>query len=392
MTGSEPLHLMAEDRQWRTMLERLFRDHGALVDDFLHRLQMSGAYGDNSITDEDLRRAASDTLELLIRRLAGLPLSAELEAVPARLGIRRARQGVAREALMDAVRLDFRVIWAGLVRASGESSADLLVRYAEHVLSTVEQYSGDVQAAFLDEQAALARDSRVEINRAVARLINADGDTESVAAEVARTLRLPLNGKFEVAYVREAAADSARRVMVRSFREREYLSADLDDGTVFVRREDVAASLSSVLARHQGGLVPHVFGIIGLPAAIALARNIGGQSSPDTLAEERDVWLSILHESAVDLLPTIRSTADALASIRGEERQRLLSTVDIYCSSGSIKKTAEALFCHRNTIINRLRQIQKITGCDVTIPLQATRVLVALGSSTIRTAPTAEES
>lgn len=381
MTGT--LHEeMAQDREWREILERLFHDHGALVDDFLERLQGSGSYRDVSISDADLRLAASETLELLIRRLAGLPLSAQLQAAPERLGIRRARQGVLREALMDAVRLDFRVLWAGLVRASGDTSAELLVRYAEHVLSTVEQYSGDVQAAFLDEQAALARDSRAQVDQAVTRLLHAGAQVQEVAGEVADILRLPLHGTFEVAFVASAAV-SARRQSRGAGRERFVVTADLDEGTVFIRRQDHAAPWNPEVTDAGGGLVRAVAGIAGLPEAIVLAARLAHHAPSGQLVEQEDVWLAVLRDEAGEALPLIVGTAAALAEVDDELRRRLLDTVLLYCTTGSIKQTAERLFCHRNTIINRLRQFQEITDCDVTVPLQAARVLVAFGDDPI---------
>lgn len=377
MTGT--LHEeMAQDREWRLILERLLQDHGGLVDDFLDRLADSGSYREASVTDADLRSAASETLELLIRRLAGLPLSAQLQAAPERLGIRRARQGVLREALMDAVRLDFRVLWAGLVRASGDSSAELLVQYAEHVLSTVEQYSGDVQAAFLEEQAAMARDSRAQVDQAVARLMHAGPRVHEVAAEVAELLRLPLRGVFDVVVVTAEVSEARRRTRGEG-RERTGVVADLDEGTVFIRRQDQVAPWPARVTQAGAGLVRGVAGIAGLPEAIALAVRLARHAPHGRMVEQQDVWLAVLRAEAGDSLPLLADPVDALAAVDEELGRRLLETALQYCANGSIKQTADQLFCHRNTIINRLRQFQEITGCDVTIPVQAARMLVAFG-------------
>ena len=67
--------------------------------------------------------------------------------------------------LLEAVRLDFRVLWSGMLRANGDRPADILVLHTENVLSAVERYISEVQAAYLDEQAALNRDSRVRSPR-----------------------------------------------------------------------------------------------------------------------------------------------------------------------------------------------------------------------------------
>ncbi|MFG6304448.1 helix-turn-helix domain-containing protein [Corynebacterium hesseae] len=49
-----------------------------------------------------------------------------------------------------------------------------------------------------------------------------------------------------------------------------------------------------------------------------------------------------------------------------------------YLDCGSIKDSAEALHCHRNTVLNRLRQVTELTGLDITQPKDAARALLAL--------------
>ncbi len=48
-----------------------------------------------------------------------------------------------------------------------------------------------------------------------------------------------------------------------------------------------------------------------------------------------------------------------------------------FLSTGNITTTAEPLFCHRNTILNRLNRFQDLTGIDLTVPSQAARLVVA---------------
>jgi DNA-binding PucR family transcriptional regulator len=49
-----------------------------------------------------------------------------------------------------------------------------------------------------------------------------------------------------------------------------------------------------------------------------------------------------------------------------------------YARSGSVQQTASALFCHRNTVVNRLRRFADLTGRQMTTPADAALVLVAL--------------
>lgn len=51
-----------------------------------------------------------------------------------------------------------------------------------------------------------------------------------------------------------------------------------------------------------------------------------------------------------------------------KERIKLVKTVKSYFVDGSVKTTARALNCHRNTVINRLRSFHSITGLSPIVP------------------------
>ncbi|XTR51736.1 helix-turn-helix domain-containing protein [Pseudarthrobacter sp. So.54] len=38
-----------------------------------------------------------------------------------------------------------------------------------------------------------------------------------------------------------------------------------------------------------------------------------------------------------------------------------------YGRTGSIKETSEELFCHRNTVVNRLHSLHEVIGLDLTV-------------------------
>lgn len=366
---------------WGRLLERLAADRESLVDDFLARLAQLGTYDAHDVPAADLRQAARDTLEMLVLQIGGIPLPAELRDLPSRLGVRRARQGVAREHLLEAVRLDFRVLWAGLQRAMRDESADVLVLHAEEVLTAVERYIGDVQVAFLDEQAALARDSRIEASRAFSRLLAAGDSAPAVAAEVAERLKFRTEAVFEVASVAAAVADHARRAIATQT-GRHFISWDFDNGTVFVRERRPDADWRAVLKAVPGGFVGDVDGLGAVPAAIELARTIARHAGdgPAGLRTEADVWLSIAREQLGPALPSVRRSALAgLDGLTPADRERLVTTVKAYGDNGSIKETAASLYCHRNTVVNRLSLFRDITGLDMSIPVEAARALIALG-------------
>ncbi|MDN6605457.1 helix-turn-helix domain-containing protein, partial [Brevibacterium sp.] len=71
------------------------------------------------------------------------------------------------------------------------------------------------------------------------------------------------------------------------------------------------------------------------------------------------------------------SDVDRALSVCGEAaRERLVEAVRAYLRSGSVGASASELFCHRNTVANRLRRFAALTGVDPVIPAEAARLVV----------------
>jgi sugar diacid utilization regulator len=89
-------------------------------------------------------------------------------------------------------------------------------------------------------------------------------------------------------------------------------------------------------------------------------------------------WARLAKQQLQDAGLDLWSDLDvALSPCRGGERERLEETVRHFLSTGNITTTAQALFCHRNTILNRLNRFQDLTGIDLTVPAQVARLVVA---------------
>jgi sugar diacid utilization regulator len=66
-----------------------------------------------------------------------------------------------------------------------------------------------------------------------------------------------------------------------------------------------------------------------------------------------------------------------LSAARPDELERLRETVSTFLANGSVSATADQLYCHRNTILNRMRRFKELTGIDLMVPVQAARAVVA---------------
>ncbi|MGB4780203.1 helix-turn-helix domain-containing protein [Microbacterium sp.] len=83
-----------------------------------------------------------------------------------------------------------------------------------------------------------------------------------------------------------------------------------------------------------------------------------------------------LIDQDVDLRPVLD---DPLGVCTPHERDRIVETLREYFLTGSVQQTAQRLFCHRNTVLNRLARFAELTGLDVTIPRDAATAMIALG-------------
>ncbi len=102
--------------------------------------------------------------------------------------------------------------------------------------------------------------------------------------------------------------------------------------------------------------------------AMLARRTIVGDKAEAAALEERlpDALLLSSPELAQHL---VRRWLGALLEIAPAERRLLLGTLQIWVATGgSVKHTADAAFCHRNTVINRLQRMQAITGHDFADP------------------------
>ena len=72
------------------------------------------------------------------------------------------------------------------------------------------------------------------------------------------------------------------------------------------------------------------------------------------------------------------SVLGPLTTISAHEKERLIETVQAYLRSGSVSDVAGELYCHRNTVLNRLARFAKLTGYDPASPQDAATVIAAL--------------
>jgi hypothetical protein len=359
-------------------------DVDELVEAFVAELAQLPPYREELIPRSEVRQDAESSFEMLLRLIAGLPLTDRLAGISEQIGRRRAQAGMPLDVLLQAVRLDFRILWAALLRRATPGDLQSLVAGAVTVWEAVEQHTVGVHVAYLDEAAVLAREQEQERSRIVAQLLSTDGRDAQIRAQVATALEIDPAANFAI-----AAADPANERTMRDTAERLRANGITAHIHVEERRPVIIAQLprgSRTLSAHwlRGtpcGLGPTAQSLAAIPRSVRIATEVSKTIGPDADGPQRlqQVW----HDVAADRLSEVGNVlAEEVLSefdtATAYEQSRLVQTATSFFATGSVSATAKDLFCHRNTVLNRLHRLGEMTGGDLTRPEHAVLVQLAL--------------
>ena len=377
------MHSEGHDERWRALVGRLRADADGLVAAFVSRVRAIPPYGRGTVPDDRLVADAERTFDYLLRRLAGQPVPERLLATGPSIGRDRARRGVPLNDLLTAVRLDFRVMWAALRDQAGPEDEALLVARAEDVWNVVEDYSTQIQMSYQAEAALLARERQGERTMLVAALLAAEDPDPDEVARVALALDVDVDADLLVVAADAASGLRLRRVgdrlgaggrlaHVQSTGRHAVLIARWDGGT--------GAPVRAALAGVPCGVGPLAHGLANVPRSARLAAEVVDVLPDlDGPRELADAWLPLAAARLADTAgELVGAELAGLADAPPRERERLLETVRAYTATGSVAAVAACVYCHRNTVLNRLRRFAELTGRDVTVPADAAVVLLAL--------------
>lgn len=359
---------------WIELIERLWKERDTLVSDFLERFQ-AVSYDEALVPEEDIYQTAADSMDMFLLQLAGAPLPPDLQALPRAVAVRRARQGVPLNAFLEAVRNDFRVLWKGLERVARDDRMDVLVANMDRLLDTVEGYVSSIQQAFAEEEALLARNKQLYRQRLLTRLF--DHANPADLPDIASALGVRITDTFEVLAVTGDAVTQAQQ---------QYEP----DRRTFMFEKSGALFLFRVVRKEKtwlqnqpdfsAGYIPAAEGLAAVPKAASSALVLATHLPPGTrLGTVADTWMGVAAEMLEKSLPDFAAPVwNALDKCSPHERQRLLDVALSYGRTGSVKLTAEELYCHRNTVVNRINALQEVIGLDLTVPAQAALALVSI--------------
>ncbi|WP_369255542.1 PucR family transcriptional regulator [Geodermatophilus amargosae] len=298
------------------------------------------------------------------------------------VGRLRAAQGIPLEAVLRAYRLGGQITWEALVALSrqGDRHDDgLLLEVAGSLWRTNDRGCSAAAEGYRAEERRRSGLGTVERQRLLDGLLDGRGGDPAFARTAAELLSVPLAGRLAVvvAPVRDEGdeqLDPAAALLKRGIRSAWGTRSQAAVGVVGLgtrRLPELLAWLGAVATGPVG-----VSSVVEGAAAVAGAYRLA-ETAARTLSEGVARVVTIddrLPEALLSNSPEIMSrlvgqTLGRLLELPGDEREVLLETLSAFLDAdASPTRAADLLYCHRNTVMHRLRRIESVTGRKLTDP------------------------
>ncbi|MER7633850.1 PucR family transcriptional regulator [Streptomyces rochei] len=317
-----------------------------------------------------------------------------------RIGAARAEQGLPLDALLHAFRLGGSLVWQRLVEETSRTAPEdvrLLVHVAADVWNFVDEHCTLVADAYRQTEWQLGRRRENRARLLAAGLL--DG-TSRIAdlPEAAQALGLPEYGRYYVVAVTgalPARSDAARAVLSPGARVHWHAGTDVDYGIVLDGADGADGADDDGLPGPAGPEDAPDAPVAGVRIGIGSA--VDGLASVGDARRRADTALEICPRTGgtvrlADHLPAalVASSPElggALAErvlgpllrLEAADREVLLDTLTTWLDcDGSAQRAGERLYCHRNTVLNRLRRCEQLTGRSLARPADLVEISLAL--------------
>jgi hypothetical protein len=317
------------------------------------------------------------------------PLRGELEFAR-EAAARRVRQGIPLDSLLQAFRVGHRTVWEAIVSEAGATAPgrDAAIALAHPVMEYIDVASTQVAEAYLKEEQQLVltadRERRDLLERLLEGRLPAPGErlaaTEldpdgTYVVAIARDCGPAPRDRHALHHVADTVADHAAAGAVQPLvvvRQREVVGVlpggTGDDGDpVRALRRAAAAVVERRGIDVRVGLSTACAGFRGVAHAYEEARQALQRTSPERPVVAMTEMSPFQYLVASADAGTRRAVAGKGTLLLRFDREGTASeTVLAYAAADlSIRRTAERLCVHPNTVRYRLRRIFDITGLDV---------------------------
>ena len=354
---------------------------GALTDQLVTMLrQADRSY--LAVDIEDLRRSVRENLASFVSDLASQrPPGTTSSRDTAR---RRADQGVPLGSVLHAYRLGFHVIWGALADKAlrrGPEWLDGLVRGSATVWAWVDTSSEAVNAEYRDALIEFARKDEQQRMLLLDALFEGRLGEWKMLGGTLPAIGLPERGPY-LAVSAEAPGRGIenlpgagpflrRRGVPSAWR----LRADEQAGLVAVspdRNALVIRDLLAEVATGRVGISPAFDDALDTSWALGIAAVARRCLPPGStgVASTDDDWAAALLAGAPEISArVVHRLLGRVADLPSAEQDILLATLRTWLEcGGNASAAARQLFCHRNTVRNRLHRLEALSGQSLSDP------------------------
>jgi hypothetical protein len=380
-------------RAWASLLDRA----DAIADDIaLTLLEKDRDWYDKAGPEmrAEVRTNTREHVRRGLRTMAGLAKSDERAIhVWRATGRRRARQGVPMELVLNAYSLGTRVLWEALLQQRSDQTIDIddhvLLMAGQRIWSALDVQNATLVESYRRESARLQRRDLQRQQSFLDGLVEGRGTDPGYAGEARDVLGISADEPLAcvVAHFDGTLDEPLRAPEDRLERAGLVSCWHVRGGAYFglVATGELAASDLVELLRPavagRVGVALAAEGITGFATAYQLAGRVaetlprGGAQIVSVTDRLPEVLLGGSPE-VTSLLVT--ETVAPLLAQPAQQAALLVETLEaLLAHDGSPTHAAEQLFCHRNTVIYRIKQIETLTGRSLADPRD--KLLLSLG-------------
>ncbi|MCX4585070.1 CdaR family transcriptional regulator [Streptomyces sp. NBC_01481] len=372
----------------KVLLERV----PGLTDLLIDELQAHSPQFDLAVPRDEHWQQINEAMRYGIEALAASRSAPRRDLLYAeQLGRQRAEQGLPLDLVLYAYRHAGYLVWDELLEIVTDKNPDalpVLVHLASDVWAGVDRQASTVADAYRDTEQEMQRRSDERVQALLDALLEGRS-TPGLASSAAAGLDLPEQGRYAVVVVRverAAGREPFRRVaMAEGLRFFWRMRTDYEIAVVALEAGVGLAELSAVLHRRcqgPGGISPVVPGLADLGLARRLAETALRTCGPDArgivrLDEHLPTALVVSQPELAARL--IADVFGPLLDLDPADRALLLETLDAWLEcGGSAGRAATRLYCHRNTVFNRLRRLEQLTSRSLGRPRDLIEMTLAL--------------
>jgi hypothetical protein len=372
MAAVERVQQVAQGEHIATLHDRL----NDIADRWVaHIVEKNSGYLDTALVSlADLRRSCRDNVAAVLALLAGDP-SAEPYGVIRASARRQAERGVPLDSVLRSYRLAGLAIWQTLVDAATEPKPALF-DVASSLWLTIDEVSAEFAICYHYHRTELELLRMAEQRRRamVDELLRGKGRDAGFIEEAALKLELPVDSRYLVFAIeptpsgRPGVEMPAETLAAGGFRSVWQLTGEVLVGLVALERakQDAVLRRFRPAVRGRGGVGPVVAGLGRVDegyqlALIAMSTLPAGAPGLAVLEEHLPEALLVRSPELADML--VRELLGPVLDLPGKEGKHLLDTLAVWIDTNcSVAHTASRLYCHRNTVLNRLNRLETLLG------------------------------